>query len=171
MPNVLGLDLGRRVGFALAGPTYLRGWAPRSRLEGPRASNAGLSYGEWRLGDDAPPRARFGRLWGRLDELHAVAPIDLLAWEGTSAHFKSQDAALSIIGMTGVILAWCHVNGVEDYKCQNNAVKKHAAGSGRAEKEELEEAARRLGWEPQSNNVADALFVLDLCLTEFHRRS
>lgn len=170
MPNVLGLDLGRRVGFALAGPSYLSGWRPRSRLEGPRASNAGLTYGEWRLGDTASHGARFGRLWGHLTDLHAVSPLDLVAWEGTSAHFQSQDAALSIIGLTAVVLAWCSVNGVQEHKCQNNSVKKHAAGHGRAEKEDVEAAARRLGWEPQSNNVADALFVLDLCLTEWHRR-
>lgn len=169
MPNVLGLDLGRRVGWALAGRSYLRGWQPRSQLEGPRASNQGLAYGEWRLGDEASPRTRFGRLWAHLDDLHALSPIDLLAWEGTSAHFKSQDAALSILGITGVVLAWCHVNDVQDHKCQNNAVKKHAAGHGRAEKFQVIDAAHRLGWKPGSDNVADALFVLDLCLTGWHR--
>jgi Holliday junction resolvasome RuvABC endonuclease subunit len=169
--NVLGLDLGRRVGFALAGPSYLVGWRPRSALEGARPSNTGLTYGEWRLGDEAAPKARFGALWRRLDDLHAVSPLSLVAWEGTSAYFKSQDAALSILGITGVVLAWCHVNGVEDHKCQNNSVKKHAAGHGRAEKSDMLVAAARLGWTPGSDNVADALFVLDLALTQWHARS
>lgn len=169
MPRAVGLDLGRRTGYACADSPYLRGWHPRSRLEGPRASNEGLSYNEWRLGEHCDHDTLYGRLWERLTELHRQCPINLLAFESAGAHFDSEAAVWVVVGLCVVGRTWAKMHGVTPYLVNNNRMKKHATGNGHAKKPEIMAAAAALGWEPQTENVGDALFVLDLCLTEFHR--
>lgn len=170
MPRVVGLDLGRRCGYAIADSAYLRGWEPRSRLEGPRPSNAGLSYDEWRLGDKCDHDTMWARLWEKLSETHASGKIDLLAVETAGAgHFQSADAIWVIVGLAVAARLWAKLHGVTLQMVPNTALKKHAAGSGRAEKPEIIAAAEALGWAPQTANVADALFVLDYALSTWHR--
>ena len=167
MPRVVGLDLGRRCGYAIADSVYLRGWRPRSRLEGPRPSNACLSYDEWRLGDQADLGTVYGRLWERLSELHAALPIDLLVVESAGTNFKSEAALMSIVGLVVVSMTWAKMFGVAVHLVHNNQVKKHGAGHGWAEKAQMVAAAEALGWSPKTENAADALFVLDLGLTRW----
>lgn len=45
------------------------------------------------------------------------------------------------------------------------AIKKHATGSGNATKQDMMAAANARGWEPQDDNEADALWLLDLALS------
>lgn len=170
MAHVVGLDLGRKSGWGRATSRYLKGWAPRTALEGPRASNEGLTYGEWSLGPDADWDGVYGKLWSNLDDLHEKMPIDVLAFESAGTHFKSANAIWSIVGLVVVCKTWCKVRKVTPHPVHNQAMKKHATGHGHAEKDRIMEAARRLGWDPPGENAGDALFVLDLCLTECHRR-
>ena len=172
MANVLGLDLGRQSGFALASPRYLAGWKPRSAIEGPRASNAGLVYGAWKLGvEGAVVESWYVKLWENLCDLHSVSPLDLVAFEMSNTQtVKSEKALFTVFGLPVVVMTWCKLHGVEQHRIKNNQLKKHAAGHGWAQKDAIEAAANRLGWQPQDDNVADALFVLDLCLTEWSRR-
>lgn len=170
MAHVLGLDLGRNSAFALAGPEYLAGWRPRSRLEGPRASNNGLIYAPWPLGKHASHDALYGNLWERLSEQHAKTPLDLVAYESAGTRFESAAAIWIVCGLVVVTKTWCRMHGVTEHLIHNGRVKKHATGSGRAEKKDIIEAAESMGWEPQTDDVADALFVLDMCLSEWQRR-
>lgn len=170
MATVLGLDLGRRSAWARAENAYLRGWRPRSALEGSRPSNQGLSYGEWRLGDHADWDGVYGALWGNLDDFHALTPLSVLAFESAGTHFKSANAIWSIVGLVVVCKTWCRVNGVTPHPVHNQAMKKHATGNGHCEKEDIMRAAARLGWDPRTENQGDALFVLDTALSELHRR-
>ncbi len=171
MPNVLAVDLGRQCGFALAGSDYLRGWRPRTALEGPRASNAGLHYGPWKLGiEGGLVEYWYAELWRRLTETHYLSPLNLLAYEsGGTMNFKSKKALMSVVGLGVVCMTWGRVHEVETVLVENGALKKHAAGHGWSEKDAIDLAARRLGWQPHDNNVADALFVLDLALTRCQR--
>lgn len=169
MPRVIGLDLGRTSAWARADTPYLRGWRPRSALEGPRDSHNGLTYGEWPLGKHADWETVYAKLWANLDETHAETPIDVLAFESAGTFFKSENAVWAIIGLVVVCRTWCGVNRVEPHMVHNMTVKKHATGNGHAEKEAVLAAAARLGWGPRSDNEGDALFVLDLCLTDQHR--
>lgn len=172
MANVLGLDLGRQCGFALASSRFLAGWKPRSAIEGPRASNAGLVYGPWKLGiEGSVVESWYANLWERLSDLHSVSPLSLVAYESSNAqNIKTEKALFSTVGLPVVVMTWCRAHGVEQHRIKNNQLKKHAAGHGWADKDAIDAAARRLGWDPQTEDVADGLFVLDLCLTEWSRK-
>jgi len=45
-------------------------------------------------------------------------------------------------------------------KANNSTVKKHATGNGHAKKPEMMDAIRARGWQPENDNVGDALAVL-----------
>lgn len=169
MPRVVGLDLGRMSAWAKADTPYLRGWTPRSALEGLRASLAGLTHGEWDLGKHSDWERVYAKMWANLDALHEEMPIDVLAFESAGTFFKSENAVWSIIGLCVVCRTWCGVNHVEPHMVHNMTVKKHATGHGHSEKDAIMDAATRLFGDPVTHNRADALFVLDLCLTEQHR--
>lgn len=168
MPRALGLDLGRKMGFANASPEYLRGWRPRTALEGPRASNAGLEYGEWSLGPGDHDGLYRG-LWQRLEASHAAAPLSMVFYESSGGHYQSMDAIWIQVGLAVVIRLWCKLNEVDSELINNSTVKRHAALHGKADKGDMIRAAERLGWTPSSDHVADALFVLDAKLTEHYR--
>lgn len=170
MPRALGLDLGRRMGWALAGPDYLAGWKPRTALEGPRASNIGLRCGTWRLGEYADHDALYLRLWERLNNLHAEAPLTIIFFEASGGNYKSEDAIWIQIGLAAVIRLWARLNELDAEKVNNSKVKSHAAHYGAADKSAMIAAAERLGWKPDSEHAADALFILDVKLTEWHRQ-
>ncbi len=133
-------------------------------------SNAGLHYGPWTLGvEGSLVEYWYAKLWNHLCDVHALSPLNLLAYEsGGTMNFKSKKALMSVVGLGVVCMTWGRVHEVETVLIENNALKKHAAGHGWAEKDRIDTAARRLGWQPQNNNVADALFVLDLALTRAH---
>lgn len=139
-------------------------------LEGPRKSNVGLTSGDWDLGKHADWDYLYGNLWRRLDEVHADGPLAVLALESAGTNFKTEAALMIVLGLAVVAMAWANVNGVSPHDVHNKTMKKHATGSGNAEKEDILKAATRLGWEPPSEHAADALFVLDLALTQRHRR-
>lgn len=170
MAHVIGLDLGRTMGFARATSEYLRGWRPRTALEGPRPSNAGLTYGEWKLGAQADYAGLYVACWRRLEETHAECPLDAVFYESSGGRYKSLAAVWIQVGLAVVIALWCRLNDVQCELVNNGAVKSHAAQYGKADKGDLIRAAERLGWEPQSDHEADALFVLDVKLTQWQRR-
>jgi crossover junction endodeoxyribonuclease RuvC len=80
---------------------------------------------------------------------------------------KSMDAAQIALGLEALTLAACRECGVRLVKpVHNGTVKKHFAGTGRADKLAIIEACRRRGWNPDDDNHADALAVADLGVWE-----
>lgn len=154
--------------MAIAGPRYLRGWSPRTALEGPRGDQVGLEYWTWDFGE-ADHDHLYLRLWEHLCDLHALAPLTHVFYEASGGNFKSEAAVWIQIGMAAVVRLWCKLHAVTAEKVNNTKVKLHAALSGRAEKSEMIGAAQRLGWDPDTADCADALFVLDYKLSEWHR--
>lgn len=169
MARALGLDLGRNMGWALAEPEYLAGWRPRIALEGPRASNGGLDGGTWPLGAKADYAGLYVALWRRLDGLHAKTPLTHVFFESSGGRYKSISAVFIQVGLAVVIMLWCRLNEVECELVNNSAAKLHATHYGKAVKGDMIRACERLGWEPDSEHAADAFFVLDCKLTEWHR--
>lgn len=172
MAYALGLDIGRNMGWAAATSAYLANWQPRTLLEGPRASNAGLECGTWDLGKHADHDALFAQLFKQLQRVHLLRPIDVIFYEASGGNYQSEAAVWIQIGLAAVIRCWCRLQEprVESEKINNQTVKKHAALSGRADKLAMIAAANRLGWRPDSEHSADALFVLDVGLTQWQRR-
>lgn len=167
MARALGLDLGRKMGWVLANPPFLSGWAPRTALEGPRPSNAGLEWGEWNLGQ-GDYAGLYVALWRRLDALHAKTPLTHVFYESSGGNYMSIAAIFIQVGLAVVIMLWCRLNEVECELVNNSSVKRHATNYGKAVKGQMIEAAARLGVETDSEHAADAFFVMDCKLTEWH---
>lgn len=172
MARVVGVDLGIVSAWACADTAYLVGWRPPTRITqwDPLASLDGLDWGEWDLGSTASWDRRYANFWRNLDELHDDRPIDVLAFETAGTFFKSAGALRSVFGLWVVCQTWCGVREVTPHPVQNHALKKHATGSGHADKPEVQAAAEALLGESVSEHEAEAVFCLDLCLTEWHRR-
>ena len=68
--------------------------------------------------------------------------------------------------MVGILLAWAAENKVEYAMRHSREIKRHATGNGNANKGQMIEAARTIGWNPEDDNEADALWLLDLVQEE-----
>ncbi len=148
MSRILALDIGSHMGLAW------RGY--RSGLEDV------LMWKHWHLAQDD------GKL---LDRPHRAALLlrhltwfkeaefvpDFVVYERPFA--RGQDATRSGWGLAGVIEAvFGEVAGIADV--DPSTVKKFMTGSGKAEKAEMIEAARALGYDGDNEHCADAVSVL-----------
>ena len=111
-----------------------------------------------------PRGAKFSQFRGWLDtqEGPGVAP-DVLVIERASGVFKSAAAGSVIFGLLGIAEAWAFDHGIPVVYITAQAVKKHATGSGRADKAAMLEAARKR-WpsvEFADDNEADARHLAD----------
>lgn len=76
-----------------------------------------------------------------------------------------QDTARKLMCLAGHTEFVCRRAAIECREANNATVRKHFAGKGRAPRAELKrltiEACRRRGWEPENDDEADALGLLD----------
>lgn len=142
--TILALDLGTITGWALRGRdgTVTSGSAsfkPR-RFEG-----GGMRF------------LRFKR-W--LAELKACADgLDEVVFEEVRRH-ASTDAAHAYGGFLATLTAWCEHHGIPYQGVPVGTIKRHATGSGRADKAAVLSAMRARGFAPIDDNEADALALL-----------
>lgn len=102
------------------------------------------------------------RAW--LCRLLDVAPADVIVYE--QAHHRGGAAthvAHSLISCVETVAA---ERGIEVTSRHTATIKKHAIGAGRGGKEAMMSAAFEMGWNPQDDNEADALWLLDLVKRE-----
>lgn len=104
---------------------------------------------------------RLIRFRAKLDEVKATAGVDLVVFEA-SRNSKFGNAIRVAAQLQGVIEMWCTDNGVEYRGYSPAEIKKHATGKGNAGKEQMLEAASNRGWNPETEDECDALWVLDL---------
>ena len=109
---------------------------------------------------------RLIRFRGKLDEVKRNAGVDVVAFEA-SRNMKFGNAVRVAAQLQGVIEMWCTDNGVEYRGYSPTEVKKFATGTGKAQKGAMIEAARRRGWNPSTEDEADALWVLELARCDF----
>lgn len=142
--TVLGIDLGINTGWA----------------------HSDGSYGVHQLPDrsDGHNGARFTSLAVWLDATLAERPFTALGVE--LPHHRGGPATRLSVGLLGAVERFCHENGIAYAAYHTATVKKHATGSGRAEKAGMLEAAKRRN--PDLGNIphdaVDALWVVDLAL-------
>lgn len=147
MNRILALDLGTHCGWAML-------------LDGRRIS------GLW---DFASRRhegggMRFVRFRAELATLHP----ECVYYEEVVRHLGTA-AAHIYGGMVAMLGAWCESAKVPYQGIHWATIKRHATGKGNANKEAMIAAAReRLGYEGQSDDEADALWLLDFALTTYH---
>ena len=123
--------------------------------------------GEWTL---KPSRfegggMRFVKFVGFLNEIRGRMPVRMVAYEEVRRH-AGTDAAHVYGGLQATLTSWCEQL---DPKLPYEAVpvgtiKKHWTGKGNANKDAMMAEAFRRGWQPQGDNEADALALLDLVL-------
>lgn len=141
--TLLALDLGTCTGFACAVP----GEAP--------------VYGHVRLPSDRGDGAFFHayRIW-LLDRVTIFAPR-LIVYEAPliTASATSQQTVMRLFGLTAHTIEIAYAREVRSEPANNSSVKKFVTGNGHAKKYETADVIRGHGWEPENDNVSDALAV------------
>lgn len=146
--RLLALDLGTKTGFAVGTPgcvvTGRWDFSPR-RFEG-----GGMRY------------LRFRR---QLDEIHAVTPIDEVAFEEVRRHL-GVDAAHAYGGFLAQLTAWCEDHAIPYSGVPVGEIKKFATSKGNASKGEMIAAVQEWGYSPADDNEADAIAIFHLQQTK-----
>lgn len=151
--NVLALD-----------PATRCGWA----------SSTGAS-GTWDLSirRDESAGMRLIRLQGKLNELYAAAPVELLVYEAARhAAPKMQGALVIQATLQGVFILWAEQHSVQYRGYSPSEIKKFATGKGNANKDAMLTAARER-WPnvalnyAGADNEADALWILALAQRDY----
>ena len=111
-----------------------------------------------------------GMLFIRFDSwlqemLQTVAP-EMVVYERPHARGRAANEILN--GLLAYVTAACERHDIEFTDCPSTTLKKHATGKGNAGKDEMMAACReRFGIDPQDDNQADALWLLDWAQCQF----
>lgn len=147
--NVLALDLATKTGWA---------------------HSCGES-GVWDLSvqRDESGGMRFIRLRAKLGEMLRGVGVDVVYYELPFAHKKNKTGCDVGTKLTAIVESWALENGLEYCGKTNSDVKKHATGKGRVDKDAMIAAAEeKFEIAIIDDNHADALWLLDLAMTELN---
>lgn len=145
--NILALDLGTKTGWAL--------WRDGLVL-------SGVQDFSLKRGDGKGMRFVYFERW----MADMLAGVTLVAWE--QAHNRGGAATEILNGFVCYTKALCDVRNIPYTSVHSATLKKHATGSGRADKAKMIGAAgdRWAGQDIADDNQADALCLLDYALKE-----
>ena len=142
--NLLAIDLGTTAGWmcgspgaAVSGSTNLK----EGRFE---------SHG-----------VRFINFRSFLAKMHTAMTINLVVFEEVRGH-RGVTAAHVYGGYLAQLQTWCIDHGIHYRTRTVQEIKKFATGKANASKEEMIEAAKRLGFTPKDDNEADAICLWHL---------
>jgi len=111
---------------------------------------------------------RYVRFRNQLAEAASLmGPFQAVFFEEVRRH-AGTDAAHVYGGLLATLTAWCEEADIPYMGVPVGAIKKHACGKGNADKLAMIAAAQTRGWNPADDNEADALWILDLALSQ-HR--
>jgi Holliday junction resolvasome RuvABC endonuclease subunit len=142
--GITALDLGTCTGWASARP----GGEP--------------VYGHWWLPADRGDGAFFSRFRQLLLDHVTVHAPRLIVYEAPliTASATSMQAVMRLFGLAAHTVEIAYAREVRCERANNATVKKHVTDNGRAKKPEIMDAIRARGWQPENENVADALAVM-----------
>lgn len=104
---------------------------------------------------------RFLRFMRELQKLHEeVGGVDVVFYEKVMGH-RSILSSHMYGGFEAIMLAFCDQHEIKYHEVHVSTLKKYATGSGNADKETMVGMAIARGWEPETDDEADALWVLD----------
>lgn len=112
-------------------------------------------------------RKRLHRLWVRLEGLHRIDPIHFVIYEEAGGLRGPGQKVLP--QLHGVLELWCHMNGINTALVNVSDIKKHATGSGRADKEAMIKAAVKR-WPDRkfsTHDEVDAMWLLDYAQKQY----
>ena len=145
---ILALDLGHATGWALAAP------------------DGGITSGTERFRQDRWQGGgiKFLKFKRWLTELKGHAGgLDLVVHEEVRRHL-GVDSAHAFGGWLAILTAWCEHHGIPYEAVPVGTIKRHVTGRGNADKDAVIAAVRALGFDPQDDNEADALALLQWAL-------
>ena len=141
MPITLALDLGTSCGWAIKTRDGITSGTESFKTK--RIEGAGMKY------------LRF-RKWLDMNLHHG---IDEVYWEEVKRHIGT-DASHAYGAYQGILTAWCEENSIPYSSIPVGTIKRNWAGRGNASKQEMIEAAKARGFNPSTDNEADALAIL-----------
>lgn len=100
------------------------------------------------------------RLYKRLRSLGKLVKIDRVIYEET---FARGEAKFRLDSLQVTVCIWAVLNGISWMRLSPSTIKKSATGNGRASKEDMIAAARKL-WpdlDVRTSDIADALHILN----------
>jgi crossover junction endodeoxyribonuclease RuvC len=149
-PVILALDLG-----------HCTGWALRSACGVITSGVAEFRPDRWQGGG-----MKFLRFRRWLTELKADAGgLDAVFYEQVRNH-AGVDASHAYGGWLAILTAWCEHHGIPYQGVPVGTIKRHVTGKGNADKAEVIDAVRRLGFAPADDNEADALALLHWAIAQ-----
>lgn len=137
-------------------PASMLGWA---------TSNG--HYGTWdlRTRKDESIGMKLLRLEAKLEEMHALIGCTVVAYERAAGMHKASIMHQS--KLIAIIEQWCERKGVQYRAFSATEIKKFATGKGNAGKPAMVKAAQEnLGYTGADDNIADALWILQLAKFE-----
>ena len=146
--NILALDLGTNMGFAYCGKdgTIVSGTL-NFRLS--RFDGGGMRYLRFQRWLDG-----ILEQWGAIEEVH---------FEEVRRH-KGVAAAHAYGGFMATLTSWCEGRSIPYGGVPVGTIKKHIAGKGNANKQEVIDAVEAMGYFPNDDNEADAIALLFMVL-------
>ncbi len=161
MSCLLALDLATTTGWAVAMPPYAPAPTPMEQEAGaamPKRFSGSKSFKAY-AGNIGRVMDQFG-IW--LPELITVHQPDMIVFEAPFAGaVRNANTGRMLFGFCAMVEMIAYRQKIRCLECNNATVKKHATGSGRAQKVDMIKAARDRGWEPKDDNAADALWLAD----------
>ena len=140
MTDILALDLATKTGWAHSnGNSGVQDFAPR------RGDSPGMRWIEFKA-------------W--LCRVLDLCPTNVIAYE--QAHHRGGAPTHVAHSLISIVETVATEREIELTNRHTATIKKHALGKGRGDKSEMMAAARQRGWQPQDDNEADALWLLDL---------
>jgi len=136
----------------------LTGWA--TNIEGRRSGTI-----EFELKRGESPGMRFLRLRAWLISIYGLlGEIDVISYE--QAHHRGGHATACCVGLVTEVQAFAAEKGIELMPVHTATLKKWATGSGRANKDDMVQAAKDRGWDPANHDEADAILLLEYAIEE-----
>ncbi|MBK8909261.1 MAG: hypothetical protein IPM60_15690 [Rhodospirillales bacterium] len=143
-PTILALDLGHKAGWALG-----------STDGGITSGTEEFRHDRWQGGG-----IKFLKFKRWLTEMKGWSGgLDLIVFEEVRRHL-GVDAAHAMGGWLAILTAWCEHHGVPYEGVPVGTIKRFIAGKGNADKDAVIAAVRALGFDPEDDNEADALALL-----------
>lgn len=144
---ILALDLGTKTGWAIKDSSGIKSGSKNFKTK--RQEGAGMRYLKFRRWLDS---IKCG-----ITEIH---------FEEVRRHAGTQ-AAHVYGGLMGTLTLWCEENKIPYSSVPVGTIKKAATGKGNASKEQMIEAAKNLGFNPEDDNEADAIHMLRYVMEPF----
>ncbi len=144
MKKILALDLATKTGFCTG------------KIPGLKDELSGTKIFDVKRGES--PGMRFLRLNSWLSEMFVLmGGIDIIVYE--QAHHRGGPATQCAVGMATHVMSFAAEHDIETMSVHTGTLKKYATGAGNAGKGQVMAAAQRLGYNPEDDNEADAIFL------------